>query len=240
MADSGYIVDFDDSEYEIVDLTPTKNARPIMTDPDHGVCYSIKFYGGANGEFYIPEKFVAKYPDFAALFDEYKHLDCSPMSRETATIVLWYLRRERLPGRLRGEIATRAARRLFKMLIIFREDAPAFPIDGLEEMVFQGILHFLNTLPFLDLLQITTKEREWLLSETDDLLIRALTARLSQSHETIADECLSVMTDFFGKYDEAKWGLLGAAVLLKVQLQRSERARRRMVLERCGIAESQP
>jgi hypothetical protein len=204
----------------------------IHHSPKHGVCCSIKFNANPGGQVYVPETWIKKHPEFEALFDERKHLECTPVPEETASVVLNFLRRGRLPGSLRGESGQYAVRRLFKILIIFREDSPQFPIEGLEEMVFKGILKLLEALTFLDLLQIATKEREWRLAETDDLLIRTLTIRLGEESKVVPEEALTLITDFCKTEVGAQWGLLETAIWLKVKLQRSESRCRNMLLEK--------
>ncbi|KAF0645712.1 hypothetical protein FPSE5266_12011 [Fusarium pseudograminearum] len=210
-------------EWEFVD-EQVDCSWPIPRHPKLGVCCSIKFYDGVEGEVDIPEFLIQKHPYFAALFSKDKYLDCSSVPRDTAHVVALYLLRGCLPAPIRDEPEKDAARRLFKKLIIYREDAYKFNLHGLDEMAMERILELLRCLDVFDIVEITTKEREWRLAETDDMLIRILDLRICEDKETVTDTALALVDEFCKTVSDAKWHTLKALIKTAVDLQRSERA----------------
>lgn len=208
------------------------SSNKFLQSPKHGVCCSIRFNDGPNGEVYVPEKFVKKHPGFAALFDNEKHLERSPTCDATVVVVVRYLRKERLPGLDCEEPSEQSVRRLFKVLLTAREDIPRFPLRGLEELITEGIIEILHRLSFMDILEVLTQERQWHLEETDDLLIHTLTIRLGLQTQKIPDKALQLVNEFLKENDEVKWALLRTTVELKIHLQRSEAKWKDSVLSR--------
>ncbi|CEF77282.1 hypothetical protein FGSG_08838 [Fusarium graminearum PH-1] len=213
MSSSSEVSSVDSSEWELVERHPKL-----------GVCCSIKFYDGVEGEVNIPEFLIQRHPYFAALFSEDKYLDCSPVPRDTAHVVALYLVRGCLPGPIRGEPEKDAARRLFKKLIIYCEDACKFNMPGLEEMACERILKLLRCLDVFDIVEITTKEREWRLAKTDDMLIRILDLRICEDKETVPDTALALIDEFCETVSDVKWHTLKALMRTTANLQLSKRA----------------
>ncbi|KAM0243742.1 hypothetical protein ACHAPO_000600 [Fusarium lateritium] len=237
MSDSGDLESLDSSDWEIVDPEPVNKSPPVTTHTDRGVCYSIKFFDGPGGERYVPEHLIEKHTDFAALFDKNKHLDCSPVSRATASVVMSYLKRGRLPGPNRNESERSAVIRLFRRLIMFREDAPRIKLQGLQELNVKGITQLLEKLTILDMLEVATKEREWRLAETDDMLIKLLTLRICAQTEVVPVEAFTVMDNFCNKVADVKWDVVKAMISIMVDYQRLKNKDRAMILERCKASE---
>ncbi|GKU04542.1 hypothetical protein FLAG1_04503 [Fusarium langsethiae] len=236
MSESRDMENFDSSDWEFIDHELSNKPRPIFTPPERGVCCSIKFYDGPEGVQYIPESSINKHPDFAVLFNENKYLDCSPVHRSTAHVVMCYLRTGRLPGPHRDESDRAAINRLFKNSVIFREEVQKFTLPDLEEMNIKGITHLLDRMSILDILEITAKERGWRLPETDDMLVRLLSLRICAQKELIPEEAYDVMDEFCKTADDAKWDLLKGIISIMIDLQSLKNKDRAMTLDRCKAA----